>query len=210
MFRSSSNNPFIQGGYLNAAYSETLGGPETVGQRYPGLLGQTVVASNWQALKVSDTVNVGTLYMGVYQLVKFGSAIVRGNLVFWDTLANNGLNDFEVVGTVSATTVFRAGVALRTDASATGKYGWIQVAGLATMHFQDAVTSNVIGDLIIQSSLTTATVDSIADAGTTFATNGGAKLFVGTAYELPADLAGGALTRVLMNTFGFYANIAGR
>jgi hypothetical protein len=202
MFRRSSNNPFIPAGGMNSGSMDTLGGPETVGSRYGGLLGQTVVHSMASALKASKTAT-GTLYMGVYQLVKFTTAIVRGELLFWDTLANNGLNDFEVTHTVTAVNPFRAGVALYTDASAAGKFGYIQVAGLASCLY-GTVTSAVLGNIVIQTSLTTTTVDAIADAGTTFATNGGAKLFVGTAYETPVS---DTVKRVLLNLAGFYPNI---
>lgn len=201
MFRKSSNNPFVQGGYLNAAYNDNLGGPETVGQRYPGLLGQTVVAGNADALKMSDT-SIGTLYEGVYQLVKFTTAITRGQLVFWGTLANNGINDFEVGSTVAATSMFRAGVALRTDSSASGKYGWIQVAGLASMLY-GTVTDATIGNGVYQTSATTATVDALADAGAD-ATALSRKRFVGIAYATPAS---DTVARVLMNLGGFYPNI---
>ena len=206
MFRKSSNNPFIQGGYLNSAYSTTLGGPETVGQRYPGLLGQTVVAGNADALKMSDTA-IATLYEGVYQLVKFTSAVTRGELVVWDTLANNGLNDFEVTHTVAATSDFRAGVVLRTDASATGSYGWIQVAGLANMLYGATATAT-LGLGIIQASaldtplLTVATVSTVADA--TAWTSTFTKAFIGLAYETPSATN---VRRVLMNLGSFYPNI---
>lgn len=203
MQRRSSNNPWIPPGGLNAGSMEQIGGPETVGQRFKGLLGQVVVHDNASALKVSK-LSVGTLYMGEYQLVKFNSAITRGQLLFWDTLANNGLNDYEVTGTVTAVNPFRAGVALYTDPAAAGKYGWIQTAGLASCLYRAAVTSAVLGNIVIQTSLTTTDVDAIADAGTTFATNGGAKLFVGVAYELPAN---SSVLRVLLSQSGFYQNV---
>lgn len=204
MFRRSSNNSWVSPeGKLNSPTFAQIGGPETVGQRFGGLLGQTVVHSNASALKASKT-SVGTLYMGVYQLVKFVTAVTRGELVFWDTLANNGLNDFEVTHTVTAVNPFRAGVVLATDAGAAGQFGWIQVAGLASCLYRAAVTDVTLGNIVIQTSLTTVTVDTIADAGTTFATNAGAKLFVGTAYETPAN---NGVLRVLLNLAGFYPNV---
>ena len=210
MFRRSTNNPWISpSGYMNYGSFDTLGGGGSganaqINARYPGLLGQSVVHSNRSALKDSYT-STGTLYMGNYQLVKFNTAIVRGELLFWDTLANNGLADFEVTHTVTAENPFRAGVALYTDSSATGSYGWIQTAGLASCLYKSSPTDTTIGNIVIQTSLTTTTVDAIADAGTTFATNGGAKLFVGVAYEQPATEA---VKRVLLSLAGFYPNIA--
>lgn len=204
MYRRSTNNPWIPVGGLNSQYFGTIGGADAgnLDNRFPGMLGQTVVHSNSSALKASKT-SVGTLFMGVYQLVKFTSAVTRGRILQWDTLANNGLNDFEVTETSTATSNFRAGIALFTDAQASGKFGYIQVAGLASVIF-GTVTSAVIGNLVTQQTLTTAVADAIADAGTTFATNGGAKTFIGIAYETPAT---GTITRVLLNPMGFYPNV---
>ena len=95
MFRRSSNNPWIPPQGLNSGSFPQIGGVETVGQRFRGLVGQTVVHSDASALKDSLT-SVGTLYNGVYQLVKFNATVSRGQLVFWDTLANNGVSQFLV------------------------------------------------------------------------------------------------------------------
>lgn len=207
MYRRSTNNPWIPPNGLNGGPAfDAIGGLDPspgAGSRFAGQLGCTIVHDNASALKDSKT-TVGTLFMGVYQLVKFTTAITRGSILQWDTLANNGLNDFEVTQTSTATTAFRAGVALFTDAAATGKFGYIQVAGLAGMLYRAAVTSAVIGNLVVQTSLTTSDVDAIADAGTTFATNTGAKTVIGIAYETPAN---SSVLRVLMNPYGFYPNI---
>lgn len=222
MFRRSTNNPWIPPGGINSGYFAFPGGsdPNPVtqtlqGSRFPGLLGQTCVHSNATALKDSKT-SVGTLFMGVYQLVKFSTSVVgttgfagtvkQGSLVFWDTLANNGQSTFTVTDVAAANADFHAGVVICPDtaiASVAGQYGYIQVAGLATCLY-GTVTSAVIGNTVIQTSLTSTTFDAIADAGTTFATNGGAKLFVGLAYDTPASTS---LKRVWLNTEGFLPNI---
>lgn len=210
MFRRSTNNPWVSpSGYANDAAFENLGGGSSgiINARFGGLLGQTMVLSNGDALKVSNT-SVGTLYMGVYQLVKYASAVTtvsRGQLLLWDTLANSGLANFQVTTTAAATNPFKAGIALKAETAGGGKYAWIQVAGLATCLYRAAVTDATLGNYVVQTSLTTTTFDAIADAGTTFATNGGAKLFVGVAYELPAN---DGLKRVALNLSGFYPNIA--
>lgn len=212
MFRRSSNNPWLPPGGLNAQAFPQIGGEDPspgAGARFPGLLGATVVHDNASALKDSK-LSVGTLYMGIYQIVKFTSAISRGQILVWDTLANNGLNDYEVTATVAATSAFKAGVALFTDAAATGKFGYIQVAGLATCLFDDN-TDTTIGDLVFTGTAANtpaaaATVVAIDDADVT--TLAGAvgvfKYMVGIAYETP--VASG-LTRVLLNPAGFVANI---
>jgi hypothetical protein len=208
MFRRSTNNPWIPPGGINSSYFGTIGGADigSLDNRYPGLLGQTVVHSNSSALKSSKT-TVGTLFEGVYQLVKFNTAVVRGQLLFWDTLANNGINDFEVVNTTSAAACFRAGVCLFTDAAATGKFGYIQVAGLASMQFANAAVGT-IGLGVIQATavnvglLTVNTVNTIADA--TAITAAEKRAWVGTAYETPTQ---NVISRVLMSSDGFLVNI---
>lgn len=207
MFRKSSNGPWI-GAYqgINQGYFEQLGGTSQVGQRLPGQLGATFVADNAAALLASYT-SVGTLYQGVYQLVKFTSAVTRGELLFWDTLANNGMNDYEVTHTVTAATAFRAGVCLFTDSAASGKYGYIQIAGLASMLYGNSAVGTIGLDVIQATALdtpllTVATVNTIADA-----TSGTAltrRAFVGSAYETPAQ---NAVRRVWMSLGAFYVNI---
>lgn len=207
MFRKSSNAGWVGGdGNLNSQYYDQIGGTEQVGTRLAGQLGQTVVLSNADALKQSKT-SVGTLYEGIYQLVKFSSAVTRGELLFWDTLANNGLNDYEVTHTVTAAAAFRAGVCLFTDANASGKYGWVQVAGLASMLYANSAVGT-IGLGVIQATaldtplLTVATVNTVAAA--TAWTSTFQLAFIGLAYETPAQ---NDVKRVLMNLGSFYPNI---
>lgn len=206
--RRSTNNPWIPVGGMNSGYFGTIGGADagSLDNRFPGMLGQSVVYDNKAALKASKT-SVGTLFMGTYQLVKFTSAITRGTLVFWDTLANNGLNDFEVTGTSTAATAFRAGVALFTDASATGKFGYIQTGGLASVQFANAAVGT-IGLGVIQATaanvglLTVNTVNTITDA--TAVTAAELRAYVGVAYETPTQ---NAISRVLLDPKGFFPNI---
>jgi len=212
MYRRSTNNPWRPSSGLNFGSFAQIGGEDPspgAGQRFPGLLGATVVHDNASALKDSYT-PTGTLYMGVYQIVKFASAITRGQILVWDTLANNGLNDYEVTATVAATSAFKAGVALYTDASASGKYGYIQVAGLASMLYDDN-TDTTIGDLVYTGTAANtpaaaATVVAIDDADITTGAGavGFAKYFVGIAYETPVA---SSVLRVLMDPSGFVANI---
>jgi hypothetical protein len=198
---------------MNAGSFPQIGGEDVApvlatagGARFPGLLGQTVVHSNKSALQASKT-SVGTLFQGVYQLVKFSGAMLRGQLVFWDTLANNGLADFEVTHSVTAATCFRAGVSLFTDAGATGKFGWIQVAGLASMQFANAAVGT-IGLGVIQATavdvplLTVSTVNTTAMATAQLAED--VIALVGQAYETPTQ---NVISRVLMSLNGFYPNV---
>lgn len=212
MFRSSTNNPWIPIGGLNAQYVDAIGGSDPspgAGSRFPGLLGQTVVKSNRTALQ-SSKLSVGTLFEGVYQLVKFTGAMVRGQLVFWDTNANNGIPEFEVTHTVSLTTCFRAGVCLLTDAAATGKFGYIQVAGMASMLY-GASPAAADGQIVIQATaadtplLSVATVNSFADATTIVMTNTSwVKARVGINYGVPTA---SVTNKVLMDLNAFVPNI---
>jgi hypothetical protein len=212
MFRRSTNNPWIPSGGINSTYFGTIGGADagSLDNRFPGLLGSTVVKSTADALKASKT-SVGTLFEGIYQLVKFGGAIVRGQLVFWDTNANNGIPNFTVSHTSSLTNWARAGVALFTDAAATGKFGYIQIAGMASMLF-GASPSAADAQIVIQATaadtplMTVATVNTFADATTIVMTNTTwIKARVGTCYGAPTA----SLTnKVLMDLNAFVPNIA--
>ena len=202
MYRRGSNNPFISpSGFMNVgSFPAPVGSPEPGGGlRFPGLLGQTVVYDDQAALKVSGP--VGTLYHGVYQLVLLSSPVSRGEIVFWDTLANNGLAQFKATHTVLAPAHFKAGVAVCNGLA--GEWCWLQVAGLASCLYSAAVTDATIGNLVVTQALNVATVDALADAGA-FATAGLMKRLVGQAYEAPAA---GNIRRVILNLAGFYQNI---
>ncbi len=209
--RRGSNSTIIPPAGLNSGSFKQLGfGTDAIGSRAAGQLGQLLYYDR-DGAKVVSHAPTGILLEGGYQLVKFGvmTAPARGQLVFWDTFANNGARDYKVTNVSTATADFKAGVlitALSIDGGPTlaGEFGWIQVAGLASGLY-GTVTSAVIGNLVTQTSLTTNTFDAHADAGTTFATNGGAKLFAGIAYELPASAS---IRQIWMNPMGFYPRIA--
>lgn len=202
MFRKSTNNPWVPLQGLNmGSFAQIGNSTDIVGTRFQGMLGQVIILSNSEAAKASKA-SVGTLYQGAYQLVKLASNITRGQVVFWDTNANNGLADFEVTGTSTATTMFRAGVAICNGTS--GEYVYIQVAGLASCLYKASVTSAIIGNLVVQDSATTNTVDALADAGA-FATALDVKRLIGIAYELPAN---SSVRKVLLNLGGFYPNMS--
>lgn len=165
---------------------------------YQGILGKLVRADHAEALLLSDTVNIGTLYGGVYQYVKAVTALARGQVVAWDVLANTGFTDYEVTSTITLPHEgFLAGFALNTVTS--GNYCWIQTDGLATALCKATVTTTTVGTIAVQQT-TTNTVDSIADATGTYISGGalGLKQIVGAWYEAPAN---GALKRLVMQNF---------
>jgi len=202
MFRKSTNNPWVPLQGLNqGSFAQIGNSTDIVGTRFQGMLGQVIVLSQAEAAKASLS-SVGTLYQGAYQLVKLTSAVTRGQIVFWESNANNGIGDFEVTSTVAATTMFRAGVAICNGTS--GEYAYIQVAGLASCLYRATVTSAIIGNLVVAESATSASVDALADAGA-FATALLMKSLIGIAYELPVNAS---VRRVLLNLGGFYPNMS--
>ena len=213
----SSNNVWIPPNGINGGPAVvTIGGEDAApvlalpgNGRFPGSLGAEIEADNASALKLSNT-TIGTLFMGRYQLVKFTSAITRGQILAWDTLANNGLNDYEVTNTFAATAAFKAGIALFTDAAATGKFGFIQTDGLANVLYS-ANTDVTIGNLVYTGTAANtpaaaATALAIDDADVTAGAGavGFTKYLIGIAYETPAA---SVLRRILMNPMGFYRNV---
>lgn len=206
MFRRSTNNPWRPPQGINGTYFGTIGGADigSLDNRFPGLLGATTVLDTASALKES-ALAVGTLFEGVYQIVKFSGAIVRGQLVFWDTNANNGIPNLTVTHTVTAASAFRAGVALFTDAAANGKFGFIQVAGRASMLFGAAPAAAAMS-MVIQATaadtplLTVATVNTFADATAVPTTVAWHKSRVGYTYTVPTA---SVTNPVLMDLNGF-------
>ena len=100
---------------------------------------------------IYDT-DIGTLYGGVYQYVRFRSADVtaaaRGLIYLWDTTVDEDLyqvSNLETIGGTagSQTCSFRAGICL--NAVTAAYYGWIQVAGKASVDFR-AVLTGVAAD----------------------------------------------------------------
>lgn len=201
MFRRSSNNTFIPPNGLNGGSFPKLGNStDELGERYPGLLGSTLVLDDGGALKYSNT-SVGILRNGVYQLVKLSSSVLRGQVVVWDTLANGGIDQFKVTNAVSVTSAAFAGIAICDGTS--GEYCWIQVAGLATAKFAATTAPALSSALLVDLAGSNPVLSVLADA--TAVTWGSAKAFVAIAYE---GAAGSAFKLVLMSTGSFYPNIA--
>jgi hypothetical protein len=151
---------------LNTA-SMDFPGEDTANQdtgttRFRGQKGGFISFDNKQALAFSDT-SVGTLYGGVYQLVQVlltaTLAPAVGLLAYW-----NDYDDYVVtpdVPTQPGGTV--AGVFI--NAITKGDWGFIQVAGRATVQVAAAVTEAVvIGDTAFAVDDTGGNVNNLADA----------------------------------------------
>lgn len=197
----TTNIPYLSNALLNQVNDATIAGGQN-GQ-YNGLLGCQIWLDQATAANHSYT-TTGTLYQGCYQYVKFTSAATVGQLVVWETNANNGLSDYEVTATLAATNINqKAGIALCTITS--GNYGWIQTTGLATVAVQATPTNNTIGNLARLTNATTNTVDAIADASAN-ETALNQKLSVGFFYEAPGASGSASQKKILLSSGSFFLN----
>lgn len=157
--------------------------PGSIIQTYRGQLGALLTLSDEMAALLSNP-SVGTLYGGVYQYVQFKStdtvAPARGLLCAWDDYEN-----FVVTMDITDPRSGKiAGVVL--NAVTKGNYGWIQVAGKASVKYAGTITkvSPADGDLLVLASATANDVDILADA--TALTSPVMKRAVGVALQTPA------------------------
>lgn len=186
---------------LNEVNDATIGGsffPSTLAPT--SLLGTRLVLTHAEAAALSKTAT-GTLYGGIYQYVLYTSAGVRGQIYAWDVVANSGIPGFSVVLPSTAPIEGTlAGISLSTVTA--GRYGWLQVDGLASVLYRASVTDKTAGNLVLQLT-TTATADAIADGTGTYISGGtkGLKNIIGTAYDAPTD---GGVNRVTLR--GLYQN----
>ncbi len=149
-------------GKLNATNDPVVGQSVTGGQAYTGQLGAVALLNADAALGLSDT-TVSTLYGGKYQYVKFLSTqsgtTVKNGPVYWSDRDN-----FVVTADVPTNGADFAGIALNVVTK--GNYGWIQVAGKASLNVA-AVTKGTpaIGDPVSTSSI--GIFDDVSDANMT-------------------------------------------
>jgi hypothetical protein len=159
-------------------------GESTVGDvgltNFRGQIGARMVFGK-DEVKFDST--VGTLYGGIYQLVKTKAASTiapaRGLICFWDPASPH---DFIVTPDAPTGSADFAGVYL--SAPTKGQYCVIQVAGIASvMGVASALTkaTGAVGDLLFAAAL--ATVDNIADATALTAVE--VRKIVGIAIEAP-------------------------
>ena len=208
----NSNNPWVPPGGMNSGVFDAIGGLDPspgAGSRFPGGIGAIQALDAKAALKVSKT-SVGTLFEGEYQLVKFSSGVTtvtRGQILCWDTLANNGIPQYLVTATPTAATP-KAGIALSTETAAGGKFVWIQILGLASVLFGN--TLGAAGSAAVQGTaadtplLTATTATTFLDA-TAIASAAFMKAYLGTTYE--TALTNSAINRVILSPISLYRNI---
>jgi len=172
--------------YLNDVNDPLIGQSVTGGQTYGGQLGGVEVLNADEALKLSSgtvaaLTNVGTLYGGKYQYVKFyvsqTGTTVAGGPVYWQDADN-----FVVTAEVPTAGAGFAGVALNTVTK--GNYGWILVEGKCKCQPLDNTTkgSPAIGDIMILS-----TIGRFDDVEDPYATGAVSQLVAGQWLAAPVD-----------------------
>ena len=168
--------------------------------QYAGQVGCRVCLGNDDLAIVNSS--SPTLYGGIYQYVQFlltaTKASAQGLLAFWSTDTTYIVTNDEPTGNSDI-----AGVCL--NAVSKGNYGWIQIAGKATVQYRAVLTKTTpaVGDLVLDAALsvTPGVVDILADATniTSVQLRSVIGIVVGTAPAFP----GGGLGTVRLR-FGSY------
>lgn len=160
--------------------------------------GDRIVLDDATALALSDTA-VGTLFGGVYQYVGFltgstGAAAVGGVAFYRSNELPAGATQAYTVTAdpqpATTTPTYVAGIFINVITK--GNFGWIQVAGVASVLFGAALTATLAGTNVFASQTTAGTADAgvaAAYAGpvtTTGSIAAAIAAHIGTAIGLPA------------------------
>jgi hypothetical protein len=197
------NIDYVSTGFLNTVNDPVIGGLVSSGTGLSPRAGQLGKKGHMSQDEAYNRYNGQSpqLYGGVYQYVQFylssTAANAQGQVVFWrpasTTLSAAGLESFIVTPDAPTVPSMIAGITL--NAVTKGNYGWIQIAGLATVKFCAAIskTTPVVGDLVVLDLTPTDTADVLADA--TGITSVQARVIIGKAYDAPVSAG---LKRVLL------------
>jgi len=164
---------FLSAAYLNDVNDAAAGGvtvsvpsgapSPAVSQTLPG---DRIVLDDISALALSDT-TIGTLYGGIYmygQYTTTTTACVRGGIAFFAQAdVGTAYTFYGDAKPAVATPSFIAGIFINVITK--GNYGWIQIAGVASVLFDSSVTATTVGSMV--SAKVSATVPSTADNGAT-------------------------------------------
>lgn len=127
----------VVGGFITAAPS----GATTANAGQSTLPGDRMILDAVDALALSDTTNVGTLYDGLYIYVRTnstGGAPTRGKIAFWDTSVTEYFHQVTASEAGTQGVALRAGVFVSTMTA--GYNWWIQAAGLTSVLFTTPFT----------------------------------------------------------------------
>jgi hypothetical protein len=172
-----NKSPFyLSATYLNDVNDSLQGGqittlPTGFSQFQQNVPGDRIVLDDTTAYALSDT-TVGTLYGGVYMYVNVTwttRAAAVGGIAFFtgasvgSSAASGGPSvAYQVNGDAQATTVLPAMIAgIFINAITKGNFGWIQVAGVASVLMDSTISSTALGSLVVAKA--SATVASTAD-----------------------------------------------
>jgi hypothetical protein len=153
-------NDSVAGG---AIVSVPTGAPQVAASQT--LPGDRIVLDDATALALSDT-TIGTLYGGVYMYVKstiVTRAIVRGGIAFFKT-ADIG-SAYSVYSDADPSTTVPTHIAgIYINVITTAQYGWIQVAGAASVLFDSASLTAIADGNWVTAKVSSSTA-SCADVG---------------------------------------------
>lgn len=194
--------PFMSAKFLNDINDAVAGGvivslpagapSPAVSQNIPG---DRIALDDATAAALSDT-TIGTLLGGVYMYVKATSvtrAISRGCIAFFKTAdlgaaSNSGYNTYSDPDPSAAVPTHVAGIYI--NAITSGNYGWIQVAGAASVQFADEALTSAADGQFVSVKLSTGTAPTKgypADCGASTGTNTNVAAQLGVACGLPSS-----------------------
>ncbi len=149
--------PKLVTGFLNRENNAAPGVPLSSSQfsggiveAYPGIVGLPFDLSEDDALKMGDVLNVGTLYGGTYQCVKFRSADAapkRGQIVYWDQTVAPDVYQVTTNEGIGTGANAWAGIVINPTTTPTsavitpGNYCFIQTRGRASILFANPLTN---------------------------------------------------------------------
>lgn len=205
-----NNIDYVSPGLLNLVNDPVCGGLVSSGTGLSPRLGQLgkklhmtqdEAYARYGGSKVINGVALPQLYSGIYQYVQFYASSTasnaQGQVVFWRpasaTQSLDGYQNYIVTPDAPTVPSMIAGITL--NAVTKGNFGWIQIAGEATVLFKTGITkaTPVVGDLVVLDLTPTDTADVLADA--TNLTSVQARVIIGKAIDAPVSAS---LERVLL------------
>lgn len=160
---------FLTAKYLNDVNDASSGGvivsvpsgapTVAVSQTQPG---DRIVLDDATALALSDTA-IGTLYGGIYMYLQYKTttraAVVGGIAFFKQADVGTAYICYGDAQPATATPSFIAGIFI--NALTANNFGWIQIAGVASVLFDSSVTATTVGSMV--AAKVSSTVASTAD-----------------------------------------------
>lgn len=207
------NSPIIriQGGTINQVNDTVIGGVAGISgnSKFAGQLGAPVWLDDAQLIYAGSTPVYGGRFRYV-RLAAAATAVVRGQIVFWDTSVADNLYQVTTNETGPSTNaaMMRAGIVLNAGWGA-GKYSYIQDVGPTYVQFRGTLTNaGVKGDSVycaaVGAGVDNGFADQISSANPTLFSD--VELmqgrYIGSAIDLPANAS---LSLVNLN----WANIRG-